>query len=446
MPKPIKNILFSKLAIGDPSQPFDGMAAGDFVDMYGRPVHIAAEDLPAYVANTQRNIEATRTEGGEVIGLPIDCLNHNHAEAAGWIVDVQLAADRDVVLFTPRWNELGRSLIEGDVMRFFSAEFYTNSKIITGGSLTNWPATRTKEQKILLKPITLSQSLSSIEVEESLNERVGRIAGAFQEFTGSWYVYAVQVYEDYLICMDEDEGKTYKVSFEETEEGLTFTERGSWIEVKQTYIEMALSKLGNAIESLKRVFSGHVPSDTEYQEGNNPASDTFLLEADEMTDISKLTPEQRSALLAQLTSGSDLPAELAAVIDQRANERVSVLLAAEQRKIDTAQMAGRLVGGTAESPRGLPVEKDQLTKFLLSLSPEQAEQAMSIFKTIQEKGVLEFNEVGHGREVTGALELPAEVAAKLDAGVFTLADLSSPILALGDLKQYNLSKWQGKDK
>jgi hypothetical protein len=443
MPKPIKNIFFSKLAVGDPSQPFDGFAPGDFVGMTG-PVHVPKEDLAAYVLNTKANIEATRDESGNVIGLPIDCLNHNHAEAAGWIIDVNLAADRDVILFTPRWNELGRSLIEGDVLRFFSAEFYTNPKVITGGSLTNWPATRTRDQKILLKPIALSQSLSSIEVDESLNEKVGRIASAFREFTGSWYVYAVQVYEDYLICMDEDEGKTYKVSFEETEEGLTFTERGSWIEVKQTYIEMALNKVGQALEALKRVFSGKAPSDTEYQEGET-GTDPLLLEVDEMTDISKLTPEQRSALLAQLTSGSDLPAELAAVIDTRANERVTALLAAEQRKLGIVQLAGRLVGGTAESPRGLPVEKDQLTKFLLSLSPEQAEQAMSIFTAIQEKGVLEFNEVGHGREVTGVLELPAEVASKLDAGVFTLADLSNPILALGDLAQYNLSKWQGKE-
>jgi hypothetical protein len=61
-------------------------------------------------------------------------------------------------------------------------------------------------------------------------------------------------------------------------------------------------------------------------------------------------------------------------------------------------------------------------------------------------GFVEFAEMGHGRRVTGAVELPAEIAKKLDSGEMKIADLSSPILDLGDVAQYNLSKWQGKEK
>lgn len=440
MPKPIKNILFSQLAQGDPSQPFDGMSAGDFVDMYGRPVVIKPEDLAVYVANTQRNILATADASGNVIGLPIDCMNHDHGQAAGWITDVQLDSERNVILFTPRWNEVGRSLIDGDTMRFFSAEFYTTQKVIIGGSLTNWPATRNRQnQQVMLRPIALSQSLSSISVDESMDERLHNIRSRFQEFAGSWYVYAVEVFSDYLICFDEDEGKLYKVSFSEGADGLAFEDRTAWVEVKQTYIEAAMQA---AKDFFSRVFSGFSKRDAVEPSADEPGSILSTPQPeDDMTDVSKLTPEQRSALLAQLTSGSDLPAELATLIDTRANERVSALLAVEQRKRDTVALASRLVGGTAEAPNGLPVDKDQLAAFLLSLSPEQAEQATAILEKVQSAGLVSFAEVGHGRELEGKTPLPQYFAEALDSGKIQLADLSNPILGLGDPSQYDLSKW-----
>jgi len=445
MTKNAKFFLFSQLATAD-EKPFDCMAAGDFVDMYGRATVIKREDLATFVVNTQRNIAATRAEGGEVVGLPIDWMNHNHGEAAGWIVDVALAGDgRDVILCTPRWNEMGRELIGKDTVRYFSPEFDPRAKCIVGGSLTNWPATRTREQKILLRPIALSQ-LSAIQVDESLDERVGKIRGAFRDFTNSWYVYAVEVFDGYLIARDEDEGKLYKVGFQEVEGGLTFDDRTVWVEVKQTYIEAAMSLFRDIFN---RVFSGlsknqDQPAAPEVEE--DPAEDPGSNSTTEvsMTDVSQLSKEERQALLSQLTSGSELPAELATLIDQRANERVSALLAVEQRKRDTAVLASRLVGGTAEAPRGLPVDKTELADFLLSLSPEQAEKATALLGKIQANGLVDFAERGHSREVSGTHELPAEYAAKLDNGELSLADLSNPVLALGDLSQYNLSRWKEK--
>jgi hypothetical protein len=440
----VKSLFLSEIANAG-SQPFDGMASGSFVDMLGRPAIIKREDLAQYVVNTKANIEATRDASGNVVGLPIDWMNHNHGEASGWIVDVNLAEDRDVIQFTPRWNELGKTLIGGNSVRYFSPEFDPRSRTIMGGSLTNWPATRTREQKILLRPIALAQSLSSIEIDESLEERSAKIRSAFTSFSGSWYVYAVEVFDGYLIARDEDEDKMFRVDFSQDGDAFSFSERESWIEVKQTYIQAAIAKISQAIEHFKSVLSGRKEEEEEAPQPDPSGVDPILVTEDEsMVEVSTLTAQQRSDLLAQLTSGSDLPAELASFIDRKAEERMSAMLAVEQRKRDTLALASRLVGGTSDAPRGLPIEKDQLADFLLSLSPEQAEKASEILASIQEKGVVEFGELGHSREISGQIELPVEIASKLTTGELKLEDLSSPILAMGDLAQYNLSAWKEK--
>ena len=106
----IRNLFFTRLSAANP-QPFDGISAGDFIDSIGRPLTIRREDLATIVANTRANIAATVDAAGDVVGLPIDTLNHNHGEAAGYIVDAALDEARGVITFTPRWNESSASVI-----------------------------------------------------------------------------------------------------------------------------------------------------------------------------------------------------------------------------------------------------------------------------------------------------------------------------------------------
>jgi hypothetical protein len=179
-----KSFVFVDLAEQtDGPKPFDGMAVGVFTDMRGRPVVIKREELPVYVANTQAALASTADSSGRVIGFPIDALNHNHGEAAGWIVDVQLSAhSEDIIQFVPRWNERGLSLINGDIMRFFSPNLDLETKTITGGSLTNYPASRTKNGQILLKPIELSEQMyagEGLDLADTLDELKSFITGLF---------------------------------------------------------------------------------------------------------------------------------------------------------------------------------------------------------------------------------------------------------------------------
>ena len=157
----MKNSIFVDLSLMGESPHFDGMAAGTFVDMYGRKTTFEPGELGAYVTNTKRALESTKDGAGQIVGFPIDALNHDNKQAAGWITDVNLAFGRDIIEFTARWNDMGKDLIGRDVMRYFSPSIDISNKVILGGSLTNWPATRTADHQLLLKPVELSAQMST---------------------------------------------------------------------------------------------------------------------------------------------------------------------------------------------------------------------------------------------------------------------------------------------
>lgn len=150
------NFQFIELATLEFDKPFDGLVAGEFTDMHGRSVKITPADLSEIVANTNALIESTRSESGELAGLPIDEMQHNKGHASGWLMGVELAGN--VLRIIPQWTELGRELISKKIQRYFSATVDLAKKVIYGGTLTNWPATRdNKTGRVLLRPIELSQ-------------------------------------------------------------------------------------------------------------------------------------------------------------------------------------------------------------------------------------------------------------------------------------------------
>lgn len=139
---------------------FDGLVAGEFTDMHGRAVKITRANLAEIVKNTTALLETTRTEGGELAGLPIDEVQHNKGHASGWIVGVELVGD--VLRIIPQWTELGRDLITKKIQRYFSATVDLAKQVLYGGTLTNWPATRdNKTGRVLLRPIELAEQATA---------------------------------------------------------------------------------------------------------------------------------------------------------------------------------------------------------------------------------------------------------------------------------------------
>ena len=122
------------------------------------------------------------------MGFPIDASDHNKGDAAGWIIGVELVGD--VIRFVPKWTEIGLELIGKGIRRMFSATINLKDKVILGGTLTNWPATRDSKGKMLLRPIELSEGL--YEFEDSLDDQSRKISGRF-----------LQSYPASIHCADE---------------------------------------------------------------------------------------------------------------------------------------------------------------------------------------------------------------------------------------------------
>lgn len=172
------NFIFVDLASGVPS--FDGMAAGSFTDMHGKKVTFAPGELSAYIDNTREVLESTRTEGGEIVGLPIDLDGHDHKGGAGWITGVELDPSRPIIKFLANWTQAGSDLIKSNTRRFFSPTVDPSEKVILGGSMTNWPASRDNKHRMMLRPIELSEQIQEIDMAEGITlEGLRELANEF---------------------------------------------------------------------------------------------------------------------------------------------------------------------------------------------------------------------------------------------------------------------------
>lgn len=132
------------------------------------------------------------------------------------------------------------------------------------------------------------------------------------------------------------------------------------------------------------------------------------------------------------------------LMKQRAATEAAEMIGRIRRESDIAEFAQAVTGGTPDVPYGLPVSGDDLKEFLGRLQPTDLEFAKKLLGDIQTHGRQKFAELGHGKAgQAGGAALPAVYAQQLERGELTVADLSAPELALGDLAQYDLGRWNG---
>lgn len=391
----------------DGARPFDGMAAGEFVDMWGRKVNIKKEDLALYVKNTQVVLASTAGSDGEVVGLPIDGMNHDHEEAAGWITDVSLSASGSVIEFTPRWNQWGLDLISSDIVRFFSPTIDLKNKSIMGGSLTNWPATRDgKTGEILLKPIELSQGMFE------LADGAGGLAGALADL------------KEFIAGLFGGPDKTV----------INGGESPADQPIETGVIEMELTEqelTDRIMTAVTAALASQKPAP-----GQKPAADlSALLDMDGLSEEAK---KQRKTELSAYIASERQAAEL----EWRAE------LARHAHESKMAELSNRVVGGTDEAPRGFRVSAEELKAHLMKLDPDEAKFWADLMTATQEKGLVEFGERGHGRTLQGTQALPPEIAESLrvwiDAGQPMAEFFRINAVELGAMSDYNLAEYQPK--
>jgi len=231
-------------------KPFAGFAVGKFVDMWGRKVETKDKDIPKYIENTIERIESLKTKGHA--GLPIDTRLHDHAEAAGWITSAEIGEVLDskgsvvkAIMFAVEWTKIGVELIKDKIMANFSATFDTKNFVISGGSLTNWPATKDSYGVPLLDAIELCTGGRGVGFANMQDESLDQQA---QKVRDAWYVeygfddfspYVREVFDSYVIIRNEE--SYFKVEYSEKKKEIVFVEEDDWKPVKQTWVDAAIS-------------------------------------------------------------------------------------------------------------------------------------------------------------------------------------------------------------
>lgn len=471
MPLP-RNFLFTEMTaeVLTAGREFDGLVPLDAVrDMYGHPVTIKQDELPTYLANTRAAIEATRSESGELVGLPIDAAGHDKGDGAGWIQGIELVGG-NLLRLLPSWTEIGVELISKSIRRFFSPTVDTVNKVILGGSLTNWPASRNKKGHTLLRPIELSANLYTKDLaDESLDEKTMNVRRAFYDAMATPDLaepYICEVFDGYVIVRAGD--ALYRVDYTEGENGIQFAARADWAEVKQAFVEAAWDTVRGWFGKLTRPAAKPAQS----KEGVIEMEITLEKLQELITNTVKgLLPAQpapqpdpaKPALPADLASlfnidglseaaKAERKKELKTYLDQvrlQADLEYRAELSRLQRETSVTELAQRVVGGTEDAPRGLRgVSVDELRSHLLKMDPDEAKWWGELIESNVKDGLMTFDEIGHGRGVKHLRQVPADYIEALQnvinagnsvAEFFNLTGIGSP-------DEYDLSQFKAKEK
>lgn len=440
------NLIYVELAVETPlldeGKAFDGLAPGTFVDRLGRDLSVTWDDLKKVAANTRAAIEATRGESGAVRGLPIDATNHDQGDAAGWIIGVELDEDRKVLRFIPKWTELGRELLSQGLRGFFSASIDLAKKVVLGGTLTNWPATRDHEtSNILLRPIELASDLSLYATAR--RDNASWAAGFREAF--------LSAFRTLLPNQPEPDDLPPGTGPEaQPEDSITHPEGEDTHGEGETDMPVDFDELTEeqrtalAQEAEKRFLKrlGVVDAD-DPDAALEELRDKLQIDAfGELAGVA----DARQAMEAQMEAA--LRAELERM-QSRSAQMLASMMANIKKEQEIADLSQRLTQGTEDVPHGLPVTQEEIERTLGNLDEGDRQAVTAILTKTWKAGFVEFEEKGHGRRVKGSRALPDDIAADLRAGNLTVDDLRNPILAAGldgDVEDYDLSEFDGKDK
>lgn len=389
----IQDFLYAEMSgVSEPAdaKPFDGLVVGSFTASGGQRVTFKKQDLAAYLANTVEAIESSVTETGELVGLPIDKTNHDHQGGAGWIVGAELAASGDRIKLLPKWTDAGADLISKRERRFFSPTVDTRELTILGGSLCNWPAQRDGKGRMALHPIELSEAA--------------------------------------LTLGSEFEPPDQQSSLEELMTGISET-------------------VSNFIKSLKPGATYKMKVEPETSELS------FTLEEGKIKkeEVMPKSESPKDALLALVGDNPELAAKLVELQNQAIAAGVSDLVAKERQKAHVAEFAARVVGGTAETPVGLPITKEELVAvFDLVQGDDGQKKLEEMIEKVWKGKAVAFQELGHSQKAKGAQQFPAALAPVLTDWIASGRQISEFFAInkteLGDMEAYDLSAFEPKKK
>lgn len=391
-----------------PGRPFAGFAAGNFTDMHGRPVELAAADISDYVANTNARITAYKQRN--MPGLPIDARQHDKGDAAGWIIEATEGQVTDTagqqiaaVTLVPEWTDLGADLLKRRIQTNFSPTVNLTDKVIVGGSLTNWPATVDAAGVPLLAAVELAQGMTTF---EPVTEQEPTEQPATEP-------------EPAPIATDAVDSRELSTS---------------------TGVEIMTLELTQ--EQLDELVANRVKDTLAELNAQRPEPEPGSINYAELAQALGLATDDAEA---QQVKHLD---QLAELIEQQAQLKWQQKLSQMQRQNQYAELAARVTGGTPDAPRGIPTDADRLRDELLKLTPDQAKYWGGLLENVTRAGLTDFSELGHGKRTKQQHPVPDYAVDSLKAA---LAAGASPeefftTAGLGSASDYDLSAYVKKEE
>jgi hypothetical protein len=398
--------------LSDGSEMFSGFAHGKFQTWFSE-IEVKKADLKDYFKNTNALIKARQAKGEP--GIPIDAKNHNMGDAAGWVTALAMGEEIDslgktidVIKFQPKWTSLGVEVLSEKLVTNFSATFNMDRKVILGGSLTNWPATKDKNGIPIFSAVKLDQSGAPLE-----RFRDG-VANLFEEL--------VTKFTNDNNNNQTDGGNTMPENI--TLDSLDEDARASLVREAQ---ELALAELGLEGNS------------DEIMEQLRGSLDTTVLTSLTGTDL-------MDGIMAQLAVAVD---NQVAQLKQDADRMISERIAEMNEKRELAAFCANVTAGTPAVPFGLRMDRAKLLENLDALPSDVRKSVMGILSEVWENGRVDYSELGHsGNRNFGTEVLAPEIAAQLQSHLDEGASIEEFFAAAGEdlnpMENYDLRAFEAK--
>ncbi len=199
--------------------------------------------------------------------------------------------------------------------------------------------------------------------------------------------------------------------------------------VKKTLINLGLLKNSDNIEGVQRMTKTKV--------------DIKDLTEDQVAELGLQYVQSELGKDEKVTNLSDY---MELEIEKRSDEKIEAQLVLHKRNAEIANFVQSVTEGTEEAPVALAIPSDKLTELLEGIGDDMRDLAYVIFKAILDKGIVDFSEKGTDETTNGKTELPKEIQTALDDKTLKVENLSMSSMGLGDIGEYNLSKWQKEGK
>lgn len=153
--------------------------------------------------------------------------------------------------------------------------------------------------------------------------------------------------------------------------------------------------------------------------------------------------------LEALMSDAVIALQVRDMIQSGVKAGITAELAKIKRETEVAQLCADLTGGSADKPNGLPVDKSELEKFMLTLSDEQRQTCAGLLDKIRVTGLVHFEELGHAHKLKNLAQLPDEIKPILRDHIAAGQSLEKFFeynqADLGAMSDYDLAEFQKKE-